>query len=160
MTKIDISPEDVLNRTLTQIANYVKQPEINKKAILVKKEKGDEHLQKLSKGMFNGNVIPIFQISNVTEEGLPELRKFVYMLQSRIHVSGAFGNEEDPVEFNIDGDFVVTGVGTVVAGVLKSGTVKIGDRLLLGPDKTGLFKKVQVKGIHYKRTVVEIAKAG
>jgi GTPase len=54
----------------------------------------------------------------------------------------------------------VTGVGLVVAGTLKSGTVVPNQILNLGPDKSGLFKHVQVKSIHHKRLSVEKAYAG
>jgi elongation factor 1-alpha len=60
----------------------------------------------------------------------------------------------------IDGVYQVTGVGIVVAGTLKGGTVVPGTTLLLGPDKTGKFNPVVVKSIHHKRTPVESAVAG
>jgi GTPase len=41
-------------------------------------------------------------------------------------VSGEFKTASDPVEFLIDGDYMVTGVGLVVAGTMKAGTVVIG----------------------------------
>jgi GTPase len=46
------------------------------------------------------------------------------------------------VEFYIDGVYMVTGVGLVVAGTLKSGTVTPNTILNLGPDKLGQFKPV------------------
>jgi GTPase len=64
------------------------------------------------------------------------------------------------VEFYIDGIYQVTGVGLVVAGTLKAGTVLPNQILNLGPDKSGLFKHVQVKSIHHKRLAVEKAYAG
>lgn len=54
----------------------------------------------------------------------------------------------------------MTGVGIVVAGTLKAGTVVPGTTLLLGPDKTGKFNPVVVKSIHHKRTLVEEAVSG
>ena len=54
----------------------------------------------------------------------------------------------------------MTGVGLVVAGTLKSGTVVPNQQLNLGPDKSGVFKPVQVKSIHHKRLPVEQAIAG
>ena len=48
----------------------------------------------------------------------------------------------------------------MVAGTLKSGTVVPNQILNLGPDKSGVFKHVQVKSIHHKRLSVEKAYAG
>ena len=41
-------------------------------------------------------------------------------------MSGEFKSASDPVEFLIDGDYMVTGVGLVVAGTLRAGTVVLG----------------------------------
>jgi len=85
---------------------------------------------------------PIFSVSNVTGEGIPKLKEFLSLIESRVNTSGHFGKPTDPVEFFIDGVYMVTGVGTVVAGTLLAGTVKPGTTLQLGPDKTGVFKPV------------------
>lgn len=74
--------------------------------------------------------------------------------------SGQFGSSSDPIEFFIDGIYQVTGVGIVVAGTMLSGTVRPGQILQLGPDKTGTFRPVQVKGIHHKRVDVDVAYSG
>jgi len=71
----------------------------------------------------SNKITPIFSISNVTGEGLPMLKEFLSCVNSRIHVSGLFMKPSDPVEFYIDGIYQVTGVGLVVAGTLKSGTI-------------------------------------
>jgi GTPase len=51
------------------------------------------------------------------------LKDFLSHLNSRIRISGLFQSPDDPVEFYIDGIYQVTGVGLVVTGTLKSGTV-------------------------------------
>tara|TARA_B100000029_G_C17074568_1_gene778145 strand:- start:27 stop:656 length:630 start_codon:yes stop_codon:yes gene_type:complete len=66
----------------------------------------------------------------------------------------------DPVEFLIDGVFTVSGVGTVVSGMLNSGKVKINDHVLLGPNSVGEFYKTQIRSIHSKRILVNETKAG
>ena len=103
---------------------------------------------------------PIFSISNVTGEGLPKLKDFLALVHSRIRLSGHFKSAADPVEFLIDGVYQVSGVGIVVAGTMKGGTVVAGTTLLLGPDKLGKFNHVVVKSIHHKRTPVEEAVSG
>ncbi len=56
--------------------------------------------------------------------------------------------------------FSVPFVGTVVSGVLKSGIVKTGDSLLLGPDSLGQFTQTSVRSIQRKRINVACASAG
>jgi GTPase len=82
------------------------------------------------------------------------------LVHSRIHISGHFKSAADPVEFLIDGVYQVQGVGIVVAGTMRSGTVVPGTVLLLGPDKLGKFNPVVVRSIHHKRTPVEDAISG
>lgn len=97
--------------------------------------KETQNVDKLSEGIFGGEVVPIFRVSNVTGEGMQVLKSFLPKLKSRVSVSGEFKSATDPVEFLIDGDYMVTGVGLVVAGTLRAGTVVLGQNLLLGPDK-------------------------
>ena len=55
----------------------------------------------------------------------------------------------------------VPGVGTIVAGTLKKGTLTPNMTLLMGPDiEGGLFKPVSIKSIHYKRMPVTHVVAG
>ena len=88
------------------------------------------------------------------------MKEFLGHLNSRIHISGIFQSPDSPAEFYIDGIYQVTGVGLVVAGTLKSGTVVPNTIMNLGPDKSGMFKPVQVKSIHHKMLPVEKAFAG
>lgn len=122
--------------------------------------KDDDDVQMFADKLMTNKITPIFSISNVTGQGLPKLKEFLACLNSRIHVSGLFQKPTDPVEFYIDGIYMVTGVGLVVAGTLKAGTVTPNMILNLGPDKSGVFKPVQVKSIHHKRLPVEVAHAG
>ena len=51
-------------------------------------------------------------------------------------------------------------MGIVVAGTLRSGTVALNQQLLLGPDRTGEFLPVLVRGIHFRRLPVDKAISG
>jgi len=64
----------------------------------------------------------------------------LFKLESRTMVSGVFGKPDDPAEFLIDGVYMVTGVGLVVSGILKSGQMSLNDTFMLGPDKNGLYQ--------------------
>jgi len=70
------------------------------------------------------------------------------------------GGIDEPTEFDIHEKFIVTGVGLVVSGTLRSGTIKIGDTLMCGPDKFRKFNPIVIKSIHVNRVQTEEAYSG
>ncbi len=154
ITKIDICPPNILNETMNNVTRLLKLPGVRKIPYIIKNY---DEIPLCSKNIAYNNVVPIIQVSNVTAENLDKLKSFLNLLPYRRNFD-RFIN--DPVEFLIDGIFTVTGVGTVVSGILNSGKVKINDPVLLGPNSIGEFYKTQVRSIHCKRLLVNEAKAG
>ncbi|HDM92327.1 MAG TPA: elongation factor 1-alpha, partial [Candidatus Korarchaeota archaeon] len=104
-----------------------------------------------------GRVAPVFLVSNVTGEGLDLLKSFINMLPPRIDWSERQGGK---LLCYIDEKFDVTGVGLVVAGLIESGSITSGERVLLGPFDDGSFRTVRVRSIHVNRLPVDRAVAG
>ena len=65
-----------------------------------------------------------------------------------------------PAEFHVDEAFMVSGVGTVVAGTLFKGTVEVGDKVMMGPSHLGEFRPAVIKSIHSKQLPVRAVQAG
>jgi GTPase len=64
---------------------------------------------------------------------------------------------------HIGADLLVGSVpyaGTVVSGILNSGSVKVGDQVLLGPDSNGQYLPTVIKSMQRKRANVASAEAG
>jgi GTPase len=158
ITKVDIAPEEVYEKTKEKLRGILETKSAGKTPIFI--EKDDPDLDGYAEEIKKGKICPVFTISNVTGDGVGELKHFMSLLQSRIYMTGKFRPPSEPVEFLIDGFYMVTGVGGVIAGTLTSGTVKLGDTLYLGPDNTGKFKEVIIKGIHYKRLSVDEVVSG
>ncbi|MBK5112428.1 MAG: elongation factor 1-alpha [Candidatus Heimdallarchaeota archaeon] len=154
ITKIDICPKHILKQTLDNLSKMLKIPGSNKIPIVVR---NDDDIVVSAKNLASGRIAPIFLASNVTGENLDNLKKFLNLLPAH-KMWDEFLDE--PVEFQIDDTFSVTGVGTVIAGTLMSGTVAIDDELLLGPDEFGNFQEIKVKSIHNKRIQVKRVVAG
>ena len=155
-TKSDIAPEKIYNENVALLRRILSSPAANRVPFFVEE---DTDLQSLVP-MMESRASPIFTVSNVSGQGLDKLRTFISCLQTRTTASGFFGNSTQEAEMLIDGVYMVTGVGIVVSGVLKSGTVKINDTLYLGPDSTGNYKQVTVRSIHILRIISEKAVAG
>ena len=155
ITKIDLAPPEVRKNTVQSLCKILSG--VGKTAGIVQP---DEDVAKCAELVRTGNLCPIFSVSNVTEEGLPQLKKFLYELKSRVNVNPFFKTPTDPVEFLIDDIFNVTGAGVVVAGTMISGEVVPKQILLLGPDDVGEFAPVIVRSIHYKRDLTSKVVAG
>lgn len=157
VTKIDIAPQNVYEENLMQLHKIVRSNAVKRQPLVVKEP---EELEGAARGIYQKEVCPIFCISSVTGEGLPLLRNFLRCLPSRLQDSGLFRPPSSPAEFHIDSIYVVPGVGLVVGGVVRAGRIRVGQQLLLGPDKVSQFKPVLVKTIQYKRVTVDFAESG
>jgi GTPase len=151
ITKIDIAPPDIYKQTLEYITKVLKSTGTQKLPVVVREQ---DDVCVYAESILFDRICPIFCISNVTGEGVKQLRNFMSMLMSRTgqQLNSTFKSSSDKVEFLMDGAFSVKGVGLVVSGTLIAGKVSVGTNLMLGPDAKGDFKQVAVKSIHYKRT--------
>jgi GTPase len=149
ITKIDIAPADIYKQTLDYISKVLKSTGTQKLPVIIR---DTDDVQVYAESIQNDRVCPIFCVSNVTGEGIGQLRKFIGELKTRTSYLSNFKPPSDKCEFLIDGTFNVKGIGLVISGILTSGKVIVGQNLMLGPDRKGDFKQVTVKSIHYKRT--------
>ena len=91
----------------------------------------------------------IFQVSNVTMEGIPDLHTFLNLLPKRVTV---YNTKE--VELHLDASWTVPGVGTVIGGHLMSGAINVGDKLWFGPSQNQ-YVQITVRTIQCKRVPVQ-----
>jgi elongation factor 1-alpha len=102
------------------------------------------------------NLVPVIDVSCVSGEGLDILKKLLYRLKPN--------REYHPlkqVEFYNENIYEnVTGIGLVVSGVLTSGTVEKGQKLVLGPNLSGKYIPIKIKSIHVDKQLVDKVTAG
>mmetsp|Transcript_6771 Transcript_6771/g.25306 ORF Transcript_6771/g.25306 Transcript_6771/m.25306 type:complete len:542 (-) Transcript_6771:163-1788(-) len=154
VTKIDICPPNILKETLTTINKILKLPGVRKIPFIVKNR---EDVVKCVLNMKTGRVVPIILMSSVTGENVDLVRMLFNLLPVKRNNEALM---HEPTEYVIDATYFVSGIGTVVSGIMHQGRVRVGDTLKLGPDGNGVFRDVTVKGIHCKRVAVEEAVAG
>ncbi len=154
VTKIDICPENVLKETIETIQKILKLPGVKKLPYLVK---NDSDVLVCAKNIALDRITPVFLISSVTGENLSLLRKFINLLPMRRNWESL---KDKPAEFLIDQTFYVSGVGTVVSGIVYQGVINVNDVLMLGPDSNGQFRPTQIKSMHCKRVNVKRCFAG
>ncbi|KAL6310337.1 P-loop containing nucleoside triphosphate hydrolase protein [Sparassis latifolia] len=156
ITKIDMTPPNVLEKTIQQVTKIMKSPGCRKTPVFVK---SFETAVEVSQVFAKERICPTFQVSNVTGEGLDYLRMFLNLLPSSESDSERF-QADQPLEYSITEVWSVPYVGTVVDGILNSGKIKAGDAVLFGPDSNGNFESTTVKSIQRKRPVFVSAEAG
>ena len=95
---------------------------------------------------------PVFPVSSITGDGVPALRDHLEETARTIAARSDAGN----FRLAVDRTFTIAGAGLVVTGTVYSGTVAVGDRLLLSP--AGL--PVRVRGIHAQDRQAAVGHAG
>lgn len=142
VTKVDQTPSEVREATIRSVMRLLKS---TPRAPLVVKNLGDAC--SVLHAFTTNSICPIFQISNVTGDGVDVLKGFLALLPPK-----AAHGDSPMTEFCVTETYSVAGVGTVVAGTLLCGRISMGDALLLGPDPTtGAFHRTVVKGIQKKK---------
>jgi GTPase len=153
ITKIDIVPPNVLEETISKINNMCK----NRVRKIPYTVKNTSDIINVIKNIKSDSIIPIIQISNVSNHNLELLKNMLNLLPVRNDYSQFTNNT---VELLIDSTYSVTGHSTIISGLLKSGTILVNDMLALGPFTDGTYKQVKVRSIHCKYKDVKEAKAG
>ncbi|MDB4413669.1 GTP-binding protein [Pirellulaceae bacterium] len=150
ITKMDIIKyrKNVYDETMNTLHTLLKMPSIRRAPYKIKTT--DDVLLCAEK-IYHDTLTPIFHVSNVTGEGVQDLKMFLNLLKKRKREYHC----DDPVEYHIDTIFKnIKGVGVVVCGNLITGTIKVGDKLLIGPDN-GKFEPVLVRSLQCKRVPID-----
>jgi len=154
VTKIDMAPENVKKETIEEIHKILKMKGVRKMPMHIR---SDEDILTVVKTIQHDRIVPIFEVSSVTGENLPILRKFLNLVPARIQWDLL---KDNPVEVMIDQAWSIAGVGTVVGGTVTGGTIREGQTLLLGPDFAGNFKEVTVKSLQHNKVAAKEVSAG
>ncbi|CDX23257.1 selenocysteinyl-tRNA-specific translation factor [Mesorhizobium sp. ORS 3324] len=94
----------------------------------------------------------VFPVSAVTGEGIGDLRRLLFEEASRFAGRSASGR----FRLAVDRCFTLHGIGTVVTGTVLSGTVGVGDSVVVSP--SGLAARI--RSIHAQNRVTERGRAG
>ena len=151
-TKIDIAPKEVKEKTINHFVTLLKTG--LKKNVFNVKNSGDAAFA--AQNISGGNLVPTFQVSTVSGDGMDDLKVFLSKLTPKFPNNNEFSllkTPKDKTEMLLDNAFN-TKVGCIYAGVIVSGKVETNQKLLIGPTTEGEFKPVQIREIQFLRVTV------
>ena len=155
VTKIDMIIEqnikNIYDETMKDIHKVIKSPNVRRQPLKIET---NEDVVIAAKQIHSESIVPIFPVSNVTGDGLSNIKAFLNLIPQREQKKIT-----NDVLLYIDGIWNVTGVGTVIGGQLISGEVKINDKLYTGPNGNS-YEQLVIKSIQIKRVQVQKAIQG
>jgi elongation factor 1-alpha len=145
ITKIDICPDNIYEKTKNNLRKILKVPIFNKRPFFISKEE-DKSVLDLKKylKLNNVNLIPVLSISNKTGKNLKILNEILYNLKPR---ELWIKNNIEGSKLYIDSIFQVKGIGIVVSGTLKGKPIEINQKLWIGPINNK-FYPIRARSIH------------
>ena len=152
-TKIDIAPKEVKEKTINYFTSILKTG-LQKSVFNVK---SNQDAIFAAKGISGGTLVPIFQVSTVTGDGMPFLENFLAKLSTefpKINDYTILKTPKDKTEMLLDHAFN-TKVGCIFVFFIVSGKIQTNQKLLIGPTNDGEFKLVQVREIQFLRVTVD-----
>jgi GTPase len=154
ITKIDIcnTRKNILEETVQSINKLLKMPGLRR--IPYKVNTSDDIII-CAKNIQSESIVPIFHVSNVTGNGVDNVKMFLNILGKNPKNI----NTSRDVEYYVDTTFTVPGAGTVVGGHLVSGSINVGDALLIGPNN-GKYEKIYIRSIQCKKVTVQSVNYG
>jgi GTPase len=153
ITKIDMvkNNDHIMKETSNSINKILKSPGVRKVPVKIR---STEDVINSAINLQSNTIVPIFNISNTTLEGINHINTFLHLAPKR-----PCEHDNNDVEMYIDLVWSIPSVGTVIGGHLKSGNIKIGDKLWFGPNNNE-YTQIIVRSIHCKRVPIQKVKYG
>jgi GTPase len=179
-TKIDTTPPNIYEINLEYIKSFYKNKMNLTVEVITPSTSITTLITKYGNGNGNGkcsDLVPLFPVSNVSGIGIPHVKEFLMALNKSIDYKE---DETKAANFLIHRTYQVQGIGIVLSGIMRAGTIRRNDTLYIGPNATGYarnaetniitatpndtmpnFYKIIIKGIHNNfQENVDFLKAG
>jgi small GTP-binding protein len=143
VSKVDICEErkNILKETMENTIRFV-NTKIKRKSLVIKNN--DDIIFSID-NIYSENIVPIFQTSCVTGYGMDNIKFFLNILSPKKKEY-----TDNDVEFHVDNIFHVYNYGLVLGGNLVKGILKVGQKLLLGPNG-GQYQTITIKSLQCKK---------
>eukprot|EP01129_Flabellula_baltica_P014380 TRINITY_DN6869_c0_g1_i1.p1 TRINITY_DN6869_c0_g1~~TRINITY_DN6869_c0_g1_i1.p1 ORF type:complete len:578 (+),score=120.03 TRINITY_DN6869_c0_g1_i1:122-1855(+) len=153
ITKRDICGESKYNRVLTSIKKLISS--VKKTPVELN---DSEEVYQVVHDISSNTHCPILNISSVNGHNLDLLKSLLNALPPSVMWESL--SDDNSTQIVVDKIFDVENVGTVLGGVVLSGSIRVDDPVYLGPTDEGKYVSLTVKSIHINRVSVSEAPAG
>ena len=146
ITKIDMAPENIYNDLQVTLKKLLQRNASNKTLYFIGNSKMDniDFDTTIINMIKNPDIVPVITVSNKNGYNIDNLHKIIY----NIPVRDKFINQpSNGTVVYIDGKFSVPGIGLVVSGMIKDGTIKTKQKMYMGP-YNGEMIPVIIRSIH------------
>ncbi len=146
ITKIDIAPTHIFEKTKSHIEEIIKN-KLKQKSAIYMNEENVTSLQHIRK------YVPIFCVSNKSGENIDILRKYIdythdfFEKHNKLTCFHTMDELKSTNIFSIDRSYQVNGVGTVLSGKVCNGRFKKNDNVYIGPFH-GMWYPVIIRSFH------------
>jgi elongation factor 1-alpha len=150
LTKIDMAPEQQLQRTKRILRKLLKIKLFNTRAYFINQEEKkatDEINTLLINNTISTQIIPILQISNKTGHNIENVKNIMGILKPRVHWDK---NKFNGTLVHVDSNFEVKGIGLVFSGTVKGDPVITNGKYWIGP-VNNKFYNIKARSLHNNR---------
>lgn len=155
ITKFDMvkdqNIQNIYEQTMKDIQSIIRCPGVRRQPLKVENK---EDVVICAKQIHTESLVPIFTISNVSGDGIENVRFFLNIINRKPKQT-----KNNDVEYHVDSVWSINGVGTVLGGHLISGTIHVNDKLYIGPNN-GRYEQVYIRSIHCKRVPLQYVSYG
>jgi len=143
ITKIDMAPEQIYLDLQINLKKLLQRNAPDKKLFFINNDETsttDEYINNIN----NTDIVPVISVSNKNGYNINNIHRIIYNIPQR----DKFANQPSKGTLvYLDGNFSVPGIGLVVSGVIKEGTIKVKQKMFIGP-YDGHFVPVIIRSIH------------
>ncbi len=141
ITKIDMAPEQIYLDLQNNLKKLLQRNAPDKTLYFINNDTLTNNYINI---IDNQDIVPVISVSNKNGYNINNLHKIIYKIPPR----NKFINQPSKgTIIYLDGNFSVPGIGLVVSGVIKEGTIKVKQKMFMGP-YNGEFVPVMIRSIH------------
>ena len=148
ITKIDMAPEQIYLDLQTTLKKLLQRNAPDKTLFFINNNNSNDltnnQTDRLIDMISNPDIVPVISISNKNGYNINNLHRIIYKIPPR----DKFINQSSKGTIvYLDGNFSVPGIGLVVSGIIKDGTIKVKQKMFMGPFN-GEFVPIMIRSIH------------